>query len=212
MKKIILLISLIMNGQLIFAQKAADSKPIMFFKAGAGFGSGLATLPTPLVQEGQRQYYSSLRAGLNLNFQMGFNINEKSSLGLVYNLLSTSADQFVAPNTWQGNERINFIGLTYQQYVPVGTKNNVNFIAKAGPGVIVYRSTNSIIAAGRTTSTDASRNALGFYTAAGADFKINNNFRFELTLDGNWGRVDRANVVKDADVLSLNGGFVLQIR
>ncbi len=212
MKKIILLIALIINCQVMFAQNAVDSKPIIFVKAGAGFGSGLASLPTPLTEDGQRQYYSSLRTGLNLNFQMGFHLSEKSSLGLVYNLLSSSANEFVAPETWVGDERINYVGLTYQHYVPVGNKRDVNFIAKAGPGVIIYRRTNSIVSASGTSTNDASRNALGFYTAAGADFKISKSFRFELTLDGNWGRVDRAGVVKDADMLSINGGFVLQIR
>lgn len=208
----ILCIVLLAGYMSVQAQSNANRQPIMFVKAGAGFGNNLGALPTPLVQEGMRKYYSQLRDGFNGQFQLGFYLSSKNALSLLYNHLATNSTAEVLPNTWEGEERFNFVGLVYQHYVPVGVKRDINFVAKAGPGAIIYRRTHRVIGRNSTSTNDASRNALGFYTAAGTDFKITNMLRFEVTLDGNWGRVNNQGVVKDADMLSINGGFILQIR
>ena len=211
MRKLILLLGFTIPSIISMAQEKDAGKQSIFFRLGAGYGQRLNPVQGELDAEGQK-HYSRLRRGGNLSLQIGYFISEKDAFALVYTRLGSKAENTITGNKRKSLVNTSFAGLTYQRFIPVGDKKDVNFNLKLGPGFLFYREESTLIngTTGVSSQQDYSKRNPGLITGIGFDFKLSKNVRFELNADKTWGRIKENSKNINLGVFSLGAGLRFQ--
>lgn len=211
MRKLILLLGFSIPAICSMAQDGDAEKQSIFFRLGGGYSMRLNPLQGELDANGQK-HYGRLKRGGGQSLQIGYFLTQKDAFALVYSRFGSKAEHTIMGNKRKSLVNTSFAGLTYQRFIPVGEKKDINFNLKLGPGFIFHREESTLTNGvnGTTTLTDYSKRVPGIITGTGFDFKLNSNIRFELNIDKTWGRVNEKTTKMNLGVLSFGAGFRFQ--
>jgi hypothetical protein len=211
MRKLILLMGFCVPTLFSMAQDNDADKNSIFFRLGGGYAQRLNPLPGELDADGQK-HYGRLNRGGNLSLQIGYFLTEKDALALVYSRFGSKAENKISGNNRKSLVNTSFAGISYQRFIPVGDKKDINFNVKLGPGFLFHREESTLTNGvnGSTKQMDYSKRQPGVITGAGFDFKLNKNIRFELNLDKTWGRIKDKTTNINLGVVSIGAGLRFQ--
>jgi hypothetical protein len=210
MRKLILFLSLSVPSLVAIGQDSKnENQPSIFFRLGAGYATRTQPQQGGLDKDGQ-EHFKQLRQGFNPNFQAGFFIDEKNAFALVYTRYAGNAETTILGRKWDSESSTSFVGITYQRFIPVGDKKDVNFNVKLGPGLVYYKETSLITAGATSTQSDFYKRLNGIFTGAGFDFKLSKNIRFDASVDKTWAGFKQNGVRNNVGFFAIGGGFRFQ--
>ena len=206
MRKLLLVLGLSLPAAAAVAQDKGDDKPSIFFRLGTGYSTRIDAMPGELDRDG-KSHFRGIRQGININGQVGFFVNEKNAFALVYSRYGNTEATTIQGSRWNTNTATAFVGVTYQRFMPIGEKRDINFNVKIGPGYHFFREARTITAGTRVTQSDVSKQSLALITGAGVDFRISKTVRFDVSADRTWGTFSVGRTKTNISFVTVGAGF-----
>ena len=209
MRKLLFILCFVVSGLGLNAQSTSNSeKPSLYFRLGAGYGYRNLEIPVATTAD-EKNHFENLRNGRSYNFTLGYFVSEDKAVGLVYNRYQTQQSSVAAATTWDSKLSVSFGGITYQQFIPVGVKRDVNFNFLVGPGMLFFRNDyTKANGATRVARFDVNRGVFGAIGGAGLDVKVANGVRWELNATYTIGSINEQGGLKEnLNAFTLGTGF-----
>jgi len=209
MRKMLFFLCFVVSGLGVNAQTSSNSdKPTLYFRLGAGYGYRNLDLPA-FTNADEKNHFENLRHGRSYNLTLGYFVSEDKAVGIVYNRYQTKQSTVAGTNTWDSKLSVSFGGITYQQFIPVGVKRDVNFNFLVGPGMLFYRNDyTKASGATRTTRSDVNRGVFGGIGGAGIDVKVTSGIRWEMNATYTIGSINEQGGLKEnLNAFTLGTGF-----
>lgn len=209
MRKLILFLGLCIPSIFAIGQDNKQNQPSLFFRLGGGYAIRTQPQQGGIDKDGQK-HFKQLRQGFNPNFQAGFFINENNAFALTYSRYGGKAKTKILASNWDSESSSSFVGITYQRFIPVGDKKDVNFNVKLGPGFMYYKEISLITTGATTVQSDLYKRLNSIFTGAGFDFKLSKNIRFDASVEKTWAGFKQNGVRNNIGFFAIGGGFRFQ--
>lgn len=208
MRKLILITLLLMNAYALRAQSnASNAQPNLYFRLGAGYGYRNIDLPRATTAA-EKNHFENLRHGRSYNLTLGYNVAENRAVAITYQRYQTRQETTDGSMNWNTKLSVSFGGITYQQFIPIGEKRDVNFNYLIGPGLLFYRNDYTKKNGSTTVArSDVNRSVFGAIGGAGIDMKVVSGIRWELNASYTIGSINETNLKENLNAFMLTTGF-----